>query len=154
MKIAEPKWSPYSKELNQDGIDNPQVGDYWQERFCPYFFVVDVKGNDITVLSCIGGPDSLNRKYDINAKIDNKDGTWSLDYTKHMLVDRDWIRDLVTYKSIPGFCADVVRKGPDSPIAVEWRSYKCDLLYKEWTAIKKEWEDLSGLTYIIKDINT
>jgi hypothetical protein len=147
MKITEPTWSPYSKELNQDGVDNPQVGDYWHERFCPYFCVVEVNGKDITVLSCLS---SCN----INAKIDNKDGTWSLDYTKHMVVDRDWIRDLVTYKSIPGFCADVVRKGPNSTIAVEWRSYKCELLYNQWTAIKKEWEDLSGLTYIIKDINT
>lgn len=151
MKIAEPKWSPYSIEYNQDAVNNPQIGDYWQERFSPYFFVVDVNGNDITVLSCVGGPDSRNRKHEINAKIEHpEDSTWSLDYSKHMVVDKDWIKELVMYKSIHGFCADVVRKGPNSIIAVEWRSHKCNLLYQQWTALKKEWEKLSGLSYIIE----
>ena len=44
---------------NHKALLNPQPGDYWHEMFCPYFIVVKVKGDDITVLSCLGGPTAL-----------------------------------------------------------------------------------------------
>ena len=123
MKIAEPKWSPYSKELDQAAVDNPQVGDYWSEHFSPYFLVVKVKGDDITVLSCVGGPQSSNRKDELNARVDNGDNTWSMNYANHMVVNREWIRKLVSYSSIPGFCADVQRCGAISVLVQEWREF-------------------------------
>ena len=123
MKITEPKWTRMSDQKNQEAVDNPQVGDYWSERFCPYFLVVKVKGDDITVLSCVGGPQSFNRKDELNARIDNGDNTWSMDYSKHMVVDREWIKKLVSYGSIPGFCADVVRYGQASAMVREWKEF-------------------------------
>lgn len=116
MKISEPKWSPYSKELNQDAVDNPQVGDYWQERFCPYFVVVDIQDDNYTVL-CAFPSDKVAQM----ARIDNKDGTWQFDYTKHSVVTKEWIKKTVSYNSIPGFVADVVRSSKMLAIAAEWR---------------------------------
>lgn len=123
MKIDEPKWSRISDQKNQDAVDNPQVGDYWHERFCPYFIVVKVKDDDITVLSFVGGPESYNRKDEINAKIKNGDNTWSADCSKHMIVNREWIKKLVSYGSIPGFVADVVRYGESSKMVIEWKEF-------------------------------
>jgi hypothetical protein len=120
MKITEPKWSPYSKEYNQEALDNPQPGDYWQERFCPYFLVVAVRDDKITVLSCLGG----------NAKIDNKDGTWSFDYSKHIVVDRAWMTKAVKYDTIDGFCANVVR-GKTTVALEEWKQFQRERLTKE-----------------------
>jgi len=132
MKITEPKWSPYSKELNQEALDNPQVGDYWHERFSPYFLVVAVKGEKITVLSCVGGPNSFNRKHELNARINNLlADSWSFDYSKHMVVDKEWIKKMVTYSSIPGFVADVVRGTKMIDIVEEWRQFHRERLQQE-----------------------
>ena len=78
-------------ELNEIALADPQPGDFWAERvYCPYFVVVNVKGPTITVLPTIG-PDS--------ARIDNKDDTWSFDYSKSQVVDRQWLKEQVKYKS-------------------------------------------------------
>lgn len=109
---------------NQNAVDNPEPGDYWHEMFCPYFMVVKVDGDDITILSCMDRNDPLHY-----AKVDNKDGTWSFDYAKHMVVDKDWIQDKVTYKSIPGFVA-TVSKGHDK-LVDEWKEFHRERLQTE-----------------------
>ena len=117
--------------LNREALKNPKPGDYWQEMFCPYFIVTAVSGNDITVLSCFGGPNSFSRKDETNAKVDNKDGTWSFDYSKHMVVDREWIEKAVKYSTIDNFVADVVRSEKKLVIVKEWKQFHAERLLKE-----------------------
>jgi len=134
MKIAEPKWSQYSKELNQSALDEPQVGDFWLERmFCPYFIIVKADNTKgiYTVLSCLGGAHTVNRKHEPDARIDNKDNTWCFDYSKHMIVDREWIKKAVTYSSIAGFVADVTRSDRNMAVVKEWRQFHAQRLLKE-----------------------
>jgi hypothetical protein len=115
MKISEPSWSSISKNNNQLALDNPQVGDYWNERFCPYFLVVAVRDD----------------KHEPNARIMNTDDmTWSFDYSKHMVVNREWMAKAVKYSSIDGFCADVVREGM-SGVVEEWKQFHRERLTKE-----------------------
>jgi hypothetical protein len=131
-------------QLNQDAITNPQPGDYWHEMFCPYFLVVHVDGDDITVLSCLGGPDSYNRKSEINARVDNGDGTWSFDYSKSQVIDRAWIRDLVLYQSIQGFVADVVRSERSIAAVTEWRDSESKRLLDRVAEAQVDWEKFTG----------
>ena len=110
-------------ELNEIALADPQPGDFWAERvYCPYFVVVNVKGPNITVLPTIG-PDS--------ARIDNKDDTWSFDYSKSQVVDRQWLKEQVKYKSIEGFVADVSRSERWLTIVEEWVEYRVRELLKE-----------------------
>jgi 5-enolpyruvylshikimate-3-phosphate synthase len=133
--------------LNQSALDNPQVGDYWHEMFCPYFLIVRVKDEEYTVLSCMGGPKSYleKRKHELNARVDNKDGTWSFDYSTSMVVDKEWIRDAVKYNSIEGFVADVVRSPKTLDTAEEWRVSECKRL-------REELEELSGWKYLKESV--
>lgn len=134
---------------NQQALDNPQVGDYWNEMFCPYFVVVEVLNNDrFRVLSCMGGPNSYNRKDEPNARKDNDDDTWSFDYSKDMIVDRKWMQKAVKYGSIDGFVADVWNTEKTQKIATEWRNYHANKLRKEWEAKKSEWEQFTGWKYL------
>jgi len=104
--------------LNQEALDNPQVGDYWSERvFCPYFLVVKVDGDKITILN---GFDRIIHKY-----------TWEFDYSKHQVVDRQWMIDKVTYKSNTGFVAEVIRKEKFLSIVEEWKQFHRDRISKE-----------------------
>jgi hypothetical protein len=106
---------PYSKEFNQDAVDHPQVGDYWHEMFCPYFLIVDIFGDAYTIL-CAFPEDKVAK----NARIMGKD-TWQFDYTKHSIVNKSWIKETVSYNSIPGFVADVVRNEKMLGVVAEWR---------------------------------
>ncbi len=115
MKISEPKWSPYSKEANRRGVDDPQVGDYWHEMFCPYFLVVDVNGDRYTVLCALPNDDVAQM-----ARIMGKD-TWQFDYSKHSVVTKEWIKKKVSYNSIPGFVADLVNSDKMQAVVKEWR---------------------------------
>ena len=133
-------------QLNQDALANPQPGDFWHEMFSPYFLVVHVAGDAITVLSCLGGPDSYNRKSEINAKVDNKDGTWSFDYSKSQVVDRTWLSELVLYKSIPGFVADVVRSERSLATVTEWRDHQSQALLNQVSDAQAAWEKFTGWT--------
>jgi hypothetical protein len=117
MKTSLEDFWKKQKELNQLALKTPKVGDYWTERFfIPYFLVVktDHVKNQYTVLSCIG---------ENKANIDNKDGTWSFDYTRHQVVDRDWIKDKVTYSTNNlNFVADVRRDEEKSlKVVDEWK---------------------------------
>lgn len=118
-------------KLDQHALDNPQPGDYWHERFSPYFMVVQVNGDDITVLSCMGGPKSYSRKHELNAKIENDDGTWSFDYSKSMIVNREWMAKAVKYGIIEGFVADVSRSDKHKPVVKEYLEYRAKILLKE-----------------------
>lgn len=129
------------QSMNKQASVLPQPGDYWHERFCPYFLVVAVnpKQDQYTVLSCFGGPNSFSRKDEINAKVDNKDHTWSFDYSKHMVVDRAWIEKAVKYGSIDGFVADVARdREKMMSIVKEWKQFHAQRLLKELKGLGPE----------------
>jgi hypothetical protein len=115
---------------NVDAALNPQPGDYWHEMFCPYFMVVAAKGERVTVLSCLSQGE--HRKGELNARIDNGDGTWSLDPSKYMMVSRQWLIDAVTYRKAidSGFCADVRRGYED--IVQGWREFRAKQLMEEF----------------------
>lgn len=111
-------------KTNKEALDNPQPGDYWEEHFSPYFLVVAAKGNRITVLSCLGGGMSSTRKHEQCAKVELKDG-WTLDISKYMIVDKEWIKNAVCYKNIDGFVADVHR-GSETMMSIvdDWRDMR------------------------------
>jgi len=137
------------KIRNQVGLDDPKIGDYWQEMFCPYFLVVGVKGDNITVLSCLGGPNSFTRKDEPCAKIELKDG-WTFDLSKSMVVNRAWMERAVKYESSEGFVADVGNSEKTVKIAMEWRDYKQKQIRNKITELEKEWNDFTGWA-LIKD---
>lgn len=120
---------------NRQAIADPRPGDYWNEMFCPYFIVVDRRGDDFTVLSCLT-PDL--------ARIDHGDGTWSFDYSKSKVVDREWIQSKVRYQSIDGFVADVVNSEKTQAIVSEWRDYYQKSLLKEIDQLQSRWEEFVG----------
>ena len=134
---------------NLKALQHPQPGDYWQELFCPYFIVVDAdhKQDRYTVLSCMGGPDSYNRKDEPNARIDHSDG-WSFDYSKSMVVNRDWMARAVRYASIDGFVADVVQGEKMNTIVKEWREYKRQAMLKQIETLEAEYERFTGWKYL------
>ncbi len=138
---------------NYNALHNPKPGDYWHEMFCPYFVVVDVKGDNITVLSCLGGPDSYNRKDELNAKIDIDKGHWGFDYSKSMVVDRAWIEKAVKYGSIDGFVADVTRSDKTEAIVTEWRRFKQKEIKEKIKALESEWEEFTGWKYLKEDVS-
>lgn len=139
----------YDKQevLNQQAINNPQLGDYWHERFSPYFLVVKNNGNEIIVLSCLGGPDSTNkkRKHESNAMIQVDNNSWTFDLSKSMTVNQAWLKEAVSYKNIEGFVADVVQNAKTKGIAEEWRIHEC-------TRLRKQWEELTGWTALKENV--
>jgi hypothetical protein len=111
------------QELNKTALGLPEPGDYWHEMFCPYFLVVasNPAKNQYTILSCISEP---------NAKVNCKDG-WSFDFSKHQIVNHEWIEKQVTYGSIPGYVADVRRSDKFKSIVREWKQFHAERLLKE-----------------------
>jgi len=136
---------------NLKALANPQPGDYWHERFCPYFIVVDREGDKFRVLSCLGGSNSFTRKDELNAKIESKDG-WYFDYSKSMLVDHEWIRRTVRYESIDGFVADMVQSEKTARIVQEWREHKRLTMLKEIERLEEEYEKFTGWKYLKEGI--
>ena len=141
------------KLQNYQSLDNPRIGDYWNEMFCPYFLVVDVKGDDITVLSCMGGPNSYNRKHEPNARIDKMDG-WCFDYSKSMIVNREWMTRAVKYGTIDGFVADVSNSEKTVAIAMEWRDWKQKDIRKQIENLEKKWNEFTGWAYLKDGVTT
>jgi len=127
---------------NQQALNNPAIGDYWHEMFCPYFVVVDVTNDDITVLSCLGGPNSYLRKNEINAKIEIDRDHWGFDYSKSMVVNRDWIKRTVKYDSIDGFVADVSNTEKTRAISREWRGHRQQQIRDQIKQLNKELEEV------------
>lgn len=137
---------------NQQALNCPRPGDYWQEMFCPYFVVVDVKGQDFTVLSCLGGPNSFTRKHEPCAKIEVDGAHWAFDYGKEMTVDRGWIERAVRYESIDGFAADVSNTEKTRRIVQEWREYKRQTMLREILRLEEEYEKFTGWKYLKEGI--
>lgn len=132
---------------NQQALTDPKPGDYWQERFSPYFLVVDVRDDKITVLSCLGGPDSYSRKQEPNAMVNDRDG-WHFDYSKSMVVDRKWISNAVKYDTIDGFAADVINSEKTCGFVDEWRDYLQKEIKLRIDAAQQEWEKFTGWQYL------
>ena len=129
---------------NQQALDNPRPGDYWHERFSPYFVIVNREGDQFRVLSCMGGPHHYLRKDELNARIEIDGNHWAFDYSKSMLVDREWIRRAVTYGSINGFVADVARTEITAQIVTEWRDWYQRDMRKKIEQMEQEWADFTG----------
>ena len=135
-----------SNQDNQQALDNPRPGDYWHERFSPYFVIVNQEGDQFRVLSCMGGPHHYLRKDELNARIEIDRDHWTFDYSKSMLVDREWIRRAVTYGSIDGFVADVVRSEKTQLIVTEWRDWYQRDMRKKIEQMEQQWADFTGWT--------
>ena len=133
-----------SNQNNQRALDNPRPGDYWHERFSPYFVIVNQEGDQFRVLSCMGGPHHYLRKDELNARIEIDRDHWAFDYSKSMLVDREWIRRAVTYGSIDGFVADVVRTEKTQLIVTEWRDWYQRDMRKKIEQMEQQWADFTG----------
>ena len=131
---------------NQQALDNPRPGDYWHERFSPYFVIVNQEGDQFRVLSCMGGPHHYLRKDELNARIEIDKNHWAFDYSKSMLVDREWIRRAVTYGSIDGFVVDVVRTEKTQLIVTEWRDWYQRDMRKKIEQMEQQWADFTGWT--------
>ena len=131
---------------NQKALAFPQIGDYWHEMFCPYFVIVNKEGDKYRVLSCLGGPKSFTRKDELNAQIQVDNGHWGFDYSKSMLVDHEWIRRTVTYESIDGFVADVVRSEKTQLIVTEWRDWYQRDMRRKIDQLEQQWADFTGWT--------
>lgn len=105
-----------NNDLNQAALDNPQVGDYWSEMFCPYFLIVNVEDDKYTVLSALGTD---------NARVSIDNNYWGWDYSKAMVVDKNWIEKTVKYDTIDGFVADVSRDSKTLlGMVEEWKAFK------------------------------
>jgi len=138
---------------NHYAMDNPRPGDYWSEMFCPYFVVVEVKGSEVRVCSCMGGPNSHNRKDEPNARISVDQDHWGFDYSKSMVVDREWIAEAVGYGSIDGFVADVSRSEKTERIAQEWRNWVQKDLRQQIAELESKWEEFTGWKYLKEDVS-
>jgi hypothetical protein len=139
------------KEDNARAMADPRPGDYWHETFCPYFIVVDRRGPDITVLSCLGGPKSRNRKNEPNAWVEVDSEHWSWDLSQSMTVDLDWIRRAVCYESIDGFVADVVNSERQQAVVSEWRDHYQRHLLQQIDRLQTQWEQFTGWQALKKE---
>lgn len=101
--------------LNRDALIDPHIGDYWHEMFVPYFVIVDIEDDVYTVLNFIRSKPNC-------AYIDNGD-TWSIDFSKSIKVDKEWIERTVKYSSMDKFVAFVERNQRWTMIAQDWREY-------------------------------
>lgn len=113
------------EQLNESAATDPRPGDYWHEMFCPYFMVMQAKGDEITILNCLP-----HRGVSARKAVDA--GSWTFDVSKSMVVNREWINQLVRYERIDGFVADVSRGSERNQAVVdEWIRYRSGQLIKE-----------------------
>ena len=133
---------------NQQALDNPRPGDYWHERFSPYFVIVNREGDQYRVLSCMGGPHHYLRKNELNARIEIDKDHWAFDYGKEMIVDRAWIERAVRYERIDGFVADVSNTEKTQRIVQEWRNFKQRDLRRQIQELEAQWEEFTGWKYL------
>jgi hypothetical protein len=100
----------------------------------------------------MGGPTSFNRKHEPNARISVDNAHWSFDYSKSMVVDREWIAEAVRYNSIDGFVADVSRTERSERIVAEWRNWVHKDLRRQITELESKWEEFTGWKYLKEDV--
>lgn len=113
--------------LNHLALNDPMVGDYWTERvFHPYFLVVQVNGDKITVL-------------DGRDRIQEPDG-WMFDFNKAIIVNKAWMEKYVKYGSIPGFIAYVTRNENILKVANKWNELHDKGEIKDPTIAIQDWQ--------------
>ncbi len=125
---------------NRYAMTNPSPGDYWHEMMSPYFLIVDVRGDKITILNCMAG-------YKSTARVNDRDG-WYFDFSKTMVVDKKWIKKAVKYSTIDAFVADVVSTDATKQIVVEWREFTSNAMKESMAKMQQEWEDFTGWTIL------
>lgn len=117
------------QKLNSIACETPRVGDYWHERFSPYFLIVQKKDPDSFVVL------NFLRSQSPCARIDYKD-YWKIDVSQYKVVTRQWIRDRVTYQSFIGFCADVARNSENmQEVVQEYIRYRVKQLMSEFSEL-------------------
>ena len=67
---------PLDKELNKKHVNNPRVGDYWQEMLCPILLVLGVSKKEKTVTI-------VKEKTEIDANY----WTWDLDKFENLKLE-------------------------------------------------------------------
>ena len=108
------------RALDDAAANYPQIGDTWWEMGMMKYIIVAINfANGVyTILSCFPDDGVLN------AKVDNKDGTWSFDYSKHSIVTKEWISKTVHYTDLQSqFVANVRRSDSNMRIVKEWRDF-------------------------------
>ena len=117
------------QSTNREAVADPKPGDYWHEMFCPYFLVVAVADQKITVLNCLASRG-------VSARIPVDADHWTFDYNKSIVVDRHWIDNLVKYESSNDYVADVVRDNEKyQTIVDEWVAHRAAQLMQEFQAL-------------------
>jgi hypothetical protein len=96
----------------------------------------------------MGGPTSFNRKHELNARISVDNAHWSFDYSKSMVVDREWIAKAVRYDTIDGFVADVSRSERTQHIATEWRDWVQKDIRRQIAELEDKWEEFTGWKFL------
>lgn len=86
-----------NKELNEQHAANPQVGDYWEERFYPCFLVIEASKFSVSFLS--------KTKRELNTVTQEKDLFWDVSHIE-TCTPKEFKRR-VSYNSIPGTWCDV-----------------------------------------------
>ena len=112
------------RALDDEAANYPQIGDTWWEMGIMYFIIVDFNPENelYTILSCFTDDGVLN------AKVDNKDDTWSFDYSRHSTVTKGWISKTVHYTYLPSqFVANVRRSESNMKVVKEWRDFNLEL---------------------------
>lgn len=84
------------EETNIAHAANPQVGDYWEERFSPCFLVIDVSRFSVSFLS--------KTKLVLNAVTLEKDRFWDVSHIE--TCTHKEFQKRVSYGSIPGTWCD------------------------------------------------
>lgn len=86
--------SNIDRELfNQSHVEFPQVGDYWHERFCPYFIILEVLEDHVII---------CDKKKDIDRD------HWDFDLSVCKLITKQELERSVKYSTMDKFVADVV----------------------------------------------
>ena len=99
------------KLLDEKHFENPSIGDFWHEMFCPYFIVLDI----------------VKDKYWICDKRHAVDKDyWTWDLKKSRIVDKSYF-DKVKYNDISGFVANVI-VNENNPFVEEFKKIKPTLI--------------------------
>ena len=80
------------KQLNELHAKNPEKGDYWSEFFIPVCVVLGRVAGAVVICK---------------DKIDIGTNCWNWDWTKIKVMSKTEFKDWLSYKSIPGYWADV-----------------------------------------------
>jgi hypothetical protein len=127
-------------QINQQSLSDPQPGDFWHERFSPYFLIVEKIAQDrFHVLSY------LQREGEPCARRAVGTDHWEFDYSKHFAVDIPWIQQLVRYPSRSGFVADVVRTRRTLNMVDEWRQHQASQLRQSAEQAQQDFVGWSAL---------